>query len=130
MPVRVVSAKESAERDRAAIEKGTPSRVLMQRAGKAAALEISRRYPDRLQHGVAIFTGSGNNGGDGWVVAGALSSEGIPVQVLEVLDSRTPDAIAERADALAVLSDATVEKPGLVIDALLGTGSEGTPHGK
>ncbi|MDB4870212.1 MAG: hypothetical protein JWL97_1216, partial [Gemmatimonadales bacterium] len=32
LSVRVVSAKESAERDRAAIQRGIPSRVLMQRA--------------------------------------------------------------------------------------------------
>ncbi|HJP58642.1 MAG TPA: NAD(P)H-hydrate epimerase, partial [Gemmatimonadaceae bacterium] len=72
MPAWVVSARESAERDRAAIEKGTPSRSLMQRAGNAAALEIIRRYGDRLHDGAVVFTGPGNNGGDGWVVAGAL----------------------------------------------------------
>ena len=129
MPVRVVSAKESAERDRAAIEKGTPSRVLMQRAGKAAAMEISRRYRDRLNRGVAIFTGPGNNGGDGWVVAGILSREKIPVQVLEMMEARAPDAIAEKNAALELLPDLTVEKPGLVVDALLGTGAEGEPRG-
>ncbi|HUQ98964.1 MAG TPA: NAD(P)H-hydrate dehydratase [Gemmatimonadaceae bacterium] len=130
MPVRVVGAKESAERDRAAIEKGTPSRVLMQRAGKAAASEISRRYADRLRRGVAIFTGPGNNGGDGWVIAGLLSKEGIPIQVFEVGEARTPDAISERTDALAGLHSIPVENPALVIDAVLGTGAEGEPRGK
>jgi NAD(P)H-hydrate epimerase len=130
MPVRVVSARESAERDRAAIEKGTPSRVLMQRAGKAAASEISRRYADRSRRGVAIFTGPGNNGGDGWVVAGILSTAGVPLQVFEAGEAKTPDAIAERTGTLATLQHALVDTPALVIDALLGTGSEGEPRGK
>ena len=80
--VRVVSASESAERDRAAIGRGIHSRVLMQRAGAAAAEEISRRYADRLRQGVVVFTGPGNNGGDGWVVAGLLARSGIEVTVV------------------------------------------------
>src|SRR6476646_904352 len=98
--VRVVSAKESAERDRAAIERGTPSRSLMQRAGKAAAGEISRRYSDRLQRGVRVYTGPGNNGGDGWVVAEALARTGVEVIVVEAVEPKTPDAIAEKRAAM------------------------------
>jgi len=56
MPAWVVGAKESAERDRAAIESGTPSRVLMERAGTAAAAEITRRYGEQLRSGAAVFT--------------------------------------------------------------------------
>ncbi|HEU4748572.1 MAG TPA: NAD(P)H-hydrate epimerase, partial [Gemmatimonadaceae bacterium] len=67
MPVRVVSAGESAARDQAAIQGGAPSRTLMQRAGKAAARQIIGRFGDRLYPGVTVFAGPGNNGGDGWV---------------------------------------------------------------
>ena len=83
MPVWVVGAKESAERDRAAIQNGIPSRVLMQRAGNAAAAEIVRRYRERLGDGALVFAGPGNNGGDGWVVAAALAAAGVRVTVLE-----------------------------------------------
>src|ERR1700682_1806484 len=100
--VRVVSARESAERDRVAIERGTPSRVLMQRAGAAAAEEISRRYGDRLRDGAVIFTGPGNNGGDGWVVAGLLSRSGIGVTVVEAVKVKSPDAVAEKSAAAEV----------------------------
>jgi hydroxyethylthiazole kinase-like uncharacterized protein yjeF len=130
MPVRVVSAQESAERDRAAIDRGTPSRTLMQRAGQAAAKEIIRRFGNLLTPGASVFVGSGNNGGDGWVVAGELVRAGIPVTVFESAEARTPDAVAERA---AVIE--SVSLPGdtlfgrVAIDALLGTGFRGAPHG-
>ncbi len=130
MPVRVVSAQESAERDRAAIETGTPSRTLMQRAGKAAAEEITRRFGNQLNLGVAVFVGPGNNGGDGWVVAGHLVRAGIGVTVFESGEAKTPDAITERA---AVIE--SVSQPGdtmfgrVAVDALLGTGFRGAPRG-
>src|ERR1700737_745360 len=136
--VRVVSARESAERDRAAIERGTPSRVLMQRAGAGATEEILRRYGDRLRDGAVVFTGPGNNGGDGWVVAGLLARSGIGVTVVEAVEAKSPDAVAEKSaavDAVKVVSKisstgAAAAAPQVVIDALLGTGAEGEPRGK
>ncbi|HEX7595614.1 MAG TPA: NAD(P)H-hydrate epimerase, partial [Gemmatimonadaceae bacterium] len=98
MPAWVVSARESAERDRAAIERGIPSRVLMRRAGAIAAAEISRRYSERLRNGAVVFAGPGNNGGDGWVVAGTLAQSGIEVTVIEAgkaTSDKSPDAVAE-----------------------------------
>ncbi|MEO7822417.1 MAG: NAD(P)H-hydrate dehydratase [Gemmatimonadaceae bacterium] len=137
MPVRVVSAEESAERDRAAIERGTLSRTLMQRAGAAAAGEIARAFGARLNDGVMIFAGTGNNGGDGWVVAGCLARLGVPVSVVESGDPTTPDAIAERraaVEAVSVLQGPIAESepgvPGVVVDALLGTGFRGDPRGR
>src|ERR1700704_2832395 len=138
LSVRVVSAKESAERDRAAIQKGIPSRALMQRAGTAAAAEISRRYGDRLSDGAVVFTGPGNNGGDGWVVAGLLARSGIGVTVVEAVEARSPDAIAERSaavDVVKLVNDISSNRGDIaaaqvVIDALLGTGAEGEPRGE
>ena len=135
MPAWVVSARESAERDRAAIERGTPSRLLMQRAGTAAAEEISRRYSERLRRGAVVFTGPGNNGGDGWVVAGTLARGGVDVTVVEVAEpnpKKSPDAVAERETAIGSVKLAASAEVGttFVIDALLGTGFEGEPRGK
>jgi len=136
MPVRVVSAAESAARDQAAIDTGIPSRTLMQRAGEGAADAIMRRFGTRLSRGALVFAGPGNNGGDGWVVAGALARAGVGVKVAEAAAATTADAIAERDAARAVMSAAPMSipvsedtVPGVVIDALLGTGSRGSPRG-
>ena len=114
MPAWVVSARESAERDRAAIERGTPSRVLMQRAGAAAAEVISRRYPERLRGGAVVFTGPGNNGGDGWVVARTLARSGVAVTVIEAAKAtpaKSPDAVAEREAAIGSVKGRSPEYP-------------------
>ena len=106
----------------------------MQRAGTAAAGEISRRYSERLRSGVVVFAGPGNNGGDGWVVAGTLARWGVEVTVVEVAKAtkaKSPDAVTEREAAIdsVKLADSFDDDAALVIDALLGTGFEGDPRG-
>src|SRR5438046_6472629 len=123
MPVWVVGAKESAERDRAAIERGIPSRLLMERAGAAAAREIEQRYVERLRQGATVFTGPGNNGGDGWVVAGSLAHSGVEVTVIEVGQAKSADAIAQREAAIqsVKVAEVTGDHTPVIVDALLGT---------
>jgi NAD(P)H-hydrate epimerase len=128
---RVVTGAEAAARDAATIAAGVPSRALMQRAGAAAAAAIASRFPQQLSRGVLVLAGPGNNGGDGWVIARALDAVGVDVSVVAPAGARTPDCVAERALALT-----DVEKvegytgQGVVIDALLGTGSSGAPRGE
>lgn len=129
MTARVVTAAQAAERDNATIASGTPSRTLMQRAGRGAAIVILERLASRLGEGAMVFTGPGNNGGDGWVVAGALARAGVAVSVEEAVPAKTPDSIAEKESASNALGKNSPRHPGVVIDALLGTGSEGEPRG-
>lgn len=130
MTVRIVGAGEAAAADRRAIDGGIPSRALMQRAGAAAATEIALRYPGKLRRGVAIHAGPGNNGGDGWVVAGALAAAGIGVRIRQVGSVRSDDARAERANAIDLIgTDPPHGGEEIVVDALLGTGASGVPKG-
>src|SRR5690349_11612494 len=132
MTVHVVTAAQSAARDRAAIDSGIPSRALMQRAGAAAAGEIVRAFGegDRLARGVSVFAGPGNNGGDAWVVAAALGAVGVQVRVVEVAEPRTDDARAERDVARAAMNfGAPAGGEAVVVDGVLGTGSSGAPRG-
>jgi hydroxyethylthiazole kinase-like uncharacterized protein yjeF len=138
--IRVVTSEEARARDRAAIDGGVPSRALMQRAGSATAAEIAIRYRERLRAGVLVFAGPGNNGGDAWVVAGALAASGVRVRVSEPVPARSDDARAERDAAQpAVEMDATeaaelasgdsFRGEGIVVDGLLGTGASDAPRG-
>ena len=106
----------------------------MQRAGNAAAAEIVRRYGNRLHDGAVVFTGPGNNGGDGWVVAGSLARADVRVSMIEVGQPdprKSPDAVAERDAAMSLVNTATSDASGgVVVDALLGTGFEGEPRGE
>ncbi len=135
---RVTTAREAAARDAAAIAAGTDGFSLMLQAGTVAAAEIVRTVPDRLAHGVDVLVGSGNNGGDGYVVAAQLARLGVAVRVFVAAPPRTPDAQrAERlarahlpADAFRTLADdVPVARGGSVVDALLGTGATGALRG-
>jgi len=128
-PLAVVDARNAGACDAAAIASGIPSRALMQRAGAAAAGELVRHCGDAVRHGVVVATGPGNNGGDGWVVAHALHAAGVAVRVIECVEARTADAIAERRVAIAAGVSWSGDVSGLltggesvVVDALLGTG--------
>lgn len=76
----LVSAKEMKEADRCIIEEyGVPSLVLMERAALACVKLLEEKDFD-LKH-VLIASGSGNNGGDGFVMARLLFLSGVPVDV-------------------------------------------------
>ena len=134
MPARVATAAETVACERATIVAGTSARELMERAGRAAADEIVRRFRLVLPAGVVVFTGPGNNGGDGWVVARCLAEYEFPVTVIEAAEPKTDEARAaedsagkpEKTDAV---TPASVGGAPIIIDALLGTGATGAPRG-
>lgn len=124
--LRVTTAAEAAARDRGAIRAGIDAFDLMLRAGSAAAEVMLRDHADRLAHGVAIFAGTGNNGGDAYVVAAQLARMGVPARVHAARPPRTPDA--QRAAALAaamLIHGAPTGRERVVVDGLLGTGHQG-----
>jgi len=111
----------------------------MERAGLLAAEEIIRRFHFILPGGVTVFTGSGNNGGDGWVVARCLAERDFPVTVIEAAPAKTEEARsaedtagvpAERVPDAATPENApAIASAPVVVDALLGTGAAGAPKG-
>ncbi|MBC7895642.1 MAG: NAD(P)H-hydrate epimerase, partial [Cytophagaceae bacterium] len=127
MHVPVLTAAQSARRDRLEIDAGTPSLELMRRAGECAARVVTERLPSECTPGVSIFVGAGNNGGDGWIVARDLLGRGLRVAVHVVAPPGTSDARAA-ASLVDVARLAEIGAPGVVIDALLGTGAHGPPR--
>ena len=67
--------------DRAAVETDGLSEIcLMQRAGERVWYEISNRWPEMIR--ITIFAGTGNNGGDAFVVAILAHQQGKEVQFI------------------------------------------------
>ncbi|HEX4131795.1 MAG TPA: NAD(P)H-hydrate epimerase [Pirellulales bacterium] len=126
---------------RAVHEFGMPSIVLMENAGRGTVDVISQlKVPEPF----LICCGTGNNGGDGFVIARHLELRGHVVRVSVWGDTAkmTPDAAtnhaivqksrnpleqfgtAHNAERLAGM----LAGAGTIIDALLGTGARGNPR--
>ncbi|HET8771076.1 MAG TPA: NAD(P)H-hydrate dehydratase [Gemmatimonadaceae bacterium] len=128
--VRVVTAEQAMACEAATIAAGTESFVLMRAAGEAAARLIIERQADVRTAGALIVAGTGNNGGDAWVVAGALARAGCPVTMESLGEPRSADAQRAQREAaghLAAVSPAV--QPAVVVDGVLGTGARGDARG-
>lgn len=111
-----------------ATAKIVPELQLMENAGFATACEISKTF-----HKCPVFVlcGSGNNGGDGFVIARTLKKWGWPVEVIFAGDiTRMKGSVlhnAKKWDGTTVLPSSTLvsrirSKKGIVVDALFGIG--------
>lgn len=83
--MQVVNVAEMQALDRRAIEElGIPSLVLMERASLGIYHHLKHFYKNQLQSKkpVLILAGSGNNGGDGLVIARLLHCDNYSVQVI------------------------------------------------
>lgn len=79
---KVVTASEMQAIDRCAIdEHGIPGVVLMENAGSAVVAVLREKFPDIPQKQVIVFSGKGNNGGDGFVIARHLFNLRVSVRV-------------------------------------------------
>lgn len=132
----VLTRHEARELDRrATAEANIPSLELMEKAGHGAAELVLERFPDAQK--IVIVCGTGNNGGDGFVVARLLTTHGRNVRVLLVgaQERLRGDALAnshawvDAGGSIAGLDsgsiaglDGALESADLVIDALFGTG--------
>ena len=120
--------------DRWAIaEQGIPGIDLMERAGEGLAAFAAELAPG--DGPIAVVCGKGNNGGDGYVAARLLREQGRAVRVLTIapVSELKGDALtnAERlpGEPPETFSAGALEDAALAIDALLGTGFSGAPHG-
>ena len=125
-------AEEMRAADAFAIEeRGVPSLDLMERAG----LGLARLVAARAAAGpLRVVVGKGNNGGDGLVVARLLREQGREVDILAVADlSESEGDSAANLERLPgeqprEFSAEALEGSGAVLDAMLGTGFEGSPR--
>lgn len=129
LPVNLYRAAQVREFDRIAIEEyGIPGAALMERAGRAAFEVLRAHWPQARR--IVVVCGTGNNGGDGFVVARLAKQAGLEVCVLQVGeegalrgDARAAYQALRAADVeVTPFSAAWLKDAELIVDALFGIG--------
>lgn len=125
-------AQQVRELDRITIEeKGIPGIKLMRSAAQACVDVLLRQASSPGK--VSVLCGSGNNAGDGFIIAGLLANRGVEVTV--GLVGKVPSAQTDAGKAYEYCREAGVEiltaelslqDSAFVVDALLGTGLIGS----
>jgi hydroxyethylthiazole kinase-like uncharacterized protein yjeF len=122
---------------------GIPGVVLMENAGRSCAELIKKKLADIVKPKVCIFCGTGNNGGDGYVIARHLLNSGYKVTVvvcgdrdkikgdakinLDILE-RMGQSIEQMNIAEQDISGCVgtfIEGADILVDGLFGTGLHG-----
>ncbi len=133
--MKIATVSQMRAMDRRAIEDyGIPETLLMENAGLAAYRVLQDRFPVNGRR-ILILCGSGNNGGDGLVVARAILADGGKPQVVLLGDpERYRGAAAVNWKIILGLDipvqsysspealDEDLAACQLVVDAILGTG--------
>lgn len=111
---------------------GGDAYLLMQRAGQAAWQYLLQHWPQAQR--IVVICGSGNNGGDGYVLARLALQSGRRVRVLHLRDGGPRTALAQRACTEYLgcgggidLFDQPLPVVDLLVDALFGIGLSRAP---
>jgi hydroxyethylthiazole kinase-like uncharacterized protein yjeF len=122
---------------------GIPGVVLMENAGRSCAELIEDKLEDVAEQKVCIFCGTGNNGGDGYVIARHLINHGIKVTVVLCGDrskikgdaKTNLDILEQMGGSVELLnpSDRDIagrvghfcSGAGIIVDSIFGTGLRG-----
>ena len=128
--IPIMSVEAMRKSDARTIAGGVPGLELMFRAGKAIFEQVDWKPP------VAVVCGSGNNAGDGYVIAGLLQAAGIPCEVILLFDRYSEDGayyLTECREAGVPErmweSGMTLTGFGTVVDCIFGTGFHGAAEG-
>ena len=122
---------------------GIPGVVLMENAGRSCAELIQEKLADIANAKVCIFCGTGNNGGDGYVIARHLRNNGFRVSAavcgdrgkikgdakinLDILEQsgQKIEQLNVSANDIAARVEAIAEGSDMIVDGLFGTGLTG-----
>jgi ADP-dependent NAD(P)H-hydrate dehydratase / NAD(P)H-hydrate epimerase len=120
----LLSPLEMGEADRLTIAGGVAGIALMEKAGRAVADAVSRRWPRRP---ALVLCGPGNNGGDGFVAARILAERGWKVRLAlqgerGALKGDAALAAGSWTGPVEPLAIGSLEGAALVVDALFGAG--------
>jgi ADP-dependent NAD(P)H-hydrate dehydratase / NAD(P)H-hydrate epimerase len=129
LPTELYRTDQVRELDHIVIkEYGVPGIELMSRAGNAVFRHLRIKWPNTKS--ITVFCGSGNNAGDGYIIAGLAQAIGLKVTVyaLSNPENLKDNALIAYQDYIKAKGTVTPFEVGqaihadVVIDALLGTG--------
>ncbi len=130
---KIISVELMRKSDAYTIENFVPGKELMYRA----AMGVYESYQEWSDKKIAIAAGGGNNGGDGYALAGILAKKGIYPTVFRVSDKMSDDGkyycgIAEElsVDIVPFTDDTDLSEYDIIVDCILGTGFSGEVRGK
>jgi ADP-dependent NAD(P)H-hydrate dehydratase / NAD(P)H-hydrate epimerase len=111
---------------------GLPGVILMENAGEAVVKEIMKDFPDKKTK-IIVLAGSGNNGGDGFVIARRLIDFGYEVILMCCVEEGVLqgdakvhyDVYKNRMLPMVKCERACLQSADVIVDALLGTGLKG-----
>jgi len=146
---RIMSREEVRRVDAWAIEEiGVPGVVLMENAGRSCAELVKQKFVGVEHPKVCVFCGTGNNGGDGYVIARHLLNAGFRVRIvlcgardkvrgdarinLDILErlGHAAEPLDPGANDLPIYVNAFGQDADIIVDALFGTGLRGELKGE
>lgn len=123
---------------------GIPGIVLMENAGRSCAEILEEKLEDLCEPKICIFCGTGNNGGDGYVIARCLLNKAFNVkviicgerakikgdaetnlQILECLTGPVAEVKLDQENIKDVVQKVAADAD-FIVDAVFGTGLKGT----
>ena len=145
---RKLSIKEMLTMDINTTDFGIPIEFLMENAGAGSARTIIDKFNLKKGDNVLIFCGTGNNGGDGFVIARHLATQQISASVLLI---GSPNKLRTKETILNwnilnnlyfyvktfIVTDSSyftnitdklpsdIQEPSVIVDCLMGTGVKG-----
>ncbi|MBQ4510653.1 MAG: NAD(P)H-hydrate dehydratase [Clostridia bacterium] len=126
----VISVENMRKSDKYTIDNITPSLVLMERAGKAVFSSV------KWSGKAAIICGTGNNGGDGYVLALEMAKNNLDCEIILVKDKFSPDgkyyfSKCKELNIPYIIYNESIDlnKYDFIVDCIFGTGFKGDVNG-
>ena len=132
MEEKIISVEMMRKSDAYTIANFVPGRELMLRAANG----VYESYKEWSGKRIAIVVGGGNNGGDGYALAGILAKKGIPATVIQASDKMSEDGkyycdIAKElsVEMIPFTEETDLKAYDVIVDCILGTGFTGEARG-
>lgn len=132
MEEKIISVEMMRKSDAYTIANFIPGRELMLRAANG----VYESYKEWSGKRIAIIAGGGNNGGDGYALAGILAKKGISSTVIQTSDKMSEDGkyycdIAKElsVEMIPFTEETDLKAYDVIVDCILGTGFTGEVRG-